>query len=108
MSQFTFRAGRNLECLVGWDPPLNTFYGQVYRTDSEGRIDEDEDGNDGTILWVGTEYAEVLTVDELEDRLRPIVQMLPGRIYRRLGLFLTEKPVIRPAIAQVENEGKGV
>ncbi|MFA6391971.1 MAG: hypothetical protein WCW66_04455 [Patescibacteria group bacterium] len=72
MSRSVFRVDEKTECAVGWDDPLGTFFGQIYKVDQEGeRVEEDEDGNDGTILWVGTKPAEIRTVDELARRLLP-------------------------------------
>lgn len=98
MSQITFRAGINTECLVGWDPPLETFFGQVYKTDEEGRVDVYEEGGeekDGTIHWVGATSHEIPTIDELESKLFPHVQMLPGEVRKKLNLILTIRPIVR-------------
>jgi hypothetical protein len=72
MSRSVFRVNDQTECAVGWDAPLGTFFGQVYKIDEQGeRVEETEDGEDGTILWVGTKPAEIRTVDELARRLLP-------------------------------------
>jgi len=72
------------ECAVGWDVPLETFFGQVYKVDEQGeRVEETADGEDGTILWVGTEPAEIRTVDELVRLLKPHA-VLPEDIYGAL------------------------
>lgn len=94
MSRFTFRAGKDTECQVGWDAPLETFYGQVYKVDKDGRVDvyeEKSEEKDGTIHWVGTSMNEVPTLEELEQKLRPHVQMLPRDIFRKLGLVLIHR-----------------
>lgn len=84
MSQSVFRVDDTTECMVGWDPPLGTFFGQVYKIDGDGqRVEEDEDGNDGTVLWVGASLAEIRTVDELARRLKPHA-VLPESIRKEL------------------------
>ena len=48
----TTQAG--LTCIVGWDPPLGTFYAQIYREVGQRRQWR---------LWVGTEVAELPTIE---------------------------------------------
>ena len=84
MSQSVFRVDDQTECMVGWDPPLQTFFGQVYKVDEEDeRVEEDKDGNDGMILWVGTRHAEIQSVDDLARKLQFHV-MLPENIRKEL------------------------
>jgi hypothetical protein len=45
-----------LTCVVGWDPPLGTFFAQVYRDVGHDRHWQ---------LWVGTEMEELPTVEDL-------------------------------------------
>lgn len=84
MSQTIFQMDDQTECMVGWDPPLGTFFGQVYKINEEGeRVEETEKGESGTILWVGTTPAEIRTVDELARKLKPHA-VLPKAIYDEL------------------------
>ena len=87
MSQHVIPIDKTKECLVGWDPPLNTFFGQVYRIDEHGgRIDIFEEGGeekDGTILWVGGFFGEISTVSELAKKLSPFVT-LPRNVLEML------------------------
>lgn len=53
------------EIVIGWDPPLQTYFGYV----KDLSIDDDE--ADPIILWVGTSWREVPTVDDLVRHLRP-------------------------------------
>ncbi|WP_454887319.1 hypothetical protein [Sphingomonas oryzagri] len=53
------------EIVIGWDPPLQTFFGYV----KDLSIDDDE--ADPIILWVGTSWREVRTVDQLADHMAP-------------------------------------
>lgn len=112
MSQFIFQAGKDTECQVGWDHPLETFYGQVYKVDEEGRVDvyEGEDGEemDGTIHWVGTSPKEIKTVEDLEQRLKPHVQILPGDVFKKLKLILVDQEPMeiedRPAGSLIQSK----
>ncbi|HSH60406.1 MAG TPA: hypothetical protein VK988_12370 [Acidimicrobiales bacterium] len=52
-----------LECEVGWDAPLETFFGQVFDT----RNRDDEHG--GLAVWMGAAPREVPTAAALAERL---------------------------------------
>ena len=67
MSQFVFPVSEEIECMVGWDVQMQTFFGQVYKVDENGdRLDAEEGG---TLLWVGSKNCEIRTVDELARQL---------------------------------------
>lgn len=71
MSRYEIPTHRpNLECEVGWDPPLATFFAQVY--DHEG---PDPYGDGGLFVWVGTSYAQIPRAAELVARLEPWVEI---------------------------------
>lgn len=53
------------EIVIGWDPPLQTFFGYVKD------LSIDDDKADPIILWVGTSWREVPTVDALVRHLTP-------------------------------------
>ena len=76
--QRTFKVQGGMECMVGWDEPIQTFFGQVYAVNDEGERIEDS-----TSLWVGTRIREILTVDTLVALLKPQVT-IPDEIYREL------------------------
>ncbi|MEO8637322.1 MAG: hypothetical protein ABI430_00275 [Candidatus Taylorbacteria bacterium] len=78
MSQEIFSVADDVECLVGWDVPMQTFFGQVYRVDEKGERAEDE-----PILWVGKKPEAIRTVDHLQELLRPRT-VIPPVIRRRL------------------------
>ncbi len=66
MSQNIFSVSDGVECMVGFDVPMQTFFGQVYRVDRSGeRVD------DGMLHWVGVKMDEIRTVDHLQRLLRP-------------------------------------
>jgi len=84
MSQMKFPVDDTTECMVGWDPPLGSFFGQVYKIDPDGeRIDVTEEGEDGTIFWVGAGPPVIRTVDELVRLLAPHAVM-PESVYKEL------------------------
>ena len=51
--------------VVGWDPPLRTFFAQVFSGD---------DGSD-LILWTGTSFDEIPDPREVVDQVRPYAQV---------------------------------
>jgi hypothetical protein len=58
------------DVVVGWDPPLNTYFAQV----AQGARVEDVESWD-LILWAGGEYGEIQTVDQLKTIIAPYAQM---------------------------------
>lgn len=86
MSQHIFPVSEGVECMVGWDPPLCTFFGQVYKVDEEGERIDDEDEGGGMIFRVGASFREVVTVDHLAKCLRPYVERIPDEIYHEMYL----------------------
>ena len=73
MSQHVFRVDVDHECVVGWDPMLLTFFGQVYKIDKSGERVPPEDN--GTVLWVGASPGvHIRSVRELERLLSPYVR----------------------------------
>jgi hypothetical protein len=52
---------------VGWDSPLQTFFGQVMRKDR----DRDWD----MALWVGTNPREIGSIAELQEKLKPYAEI---------------------------------
>ena len=71
MSRYEIPTRRpNLECEVGWDPPLGTFFAQVYDHDGP-----DPYGDGGLFFWVGTSYAQIPRAAELVERLAPWVEV---------------------------------
>jgi hypothetical protein len=54
----------SLECMVGWDPPLATFFAQVY-----DHTVPDPYGDTGLCAWLGASYGEIPTVADLAARI---------------------------------------
>lgn len=85
MSQYVVAATEDgLGCLLGWDPPLGTYFAQVYLVDDEGGrvdlyLDDDENEQSGTVLWVGHSPGEIRSVDELVGSLGELIEV-PGNI----------------------------
>ena len=60
MSRYTMPARTpGLEVVVGWDPPLATFFGQV--VDRWAAAEEDQ-----CLLWLGDNVREIPSVEQLE------------------------------------------
>jgi len=76
MSRYTI-AARQLDhtCVVGYDPPLGTFFAQVHATRSRRHPQE--------LLWVGTDLQEILTVTALAQVIADFA-ILPVEICHRL------------------------
>ena len=72
---FTFKVSDNVECYLGWDVMLETFFAQVYPVDSDGERVEEHEEKDATLCWVGTQKAAIRMVDQLAYEVR---QTLPG------------------------------
>lgn len=56
--------------IVGWDPPLQTFFAQV-----KSSLLEKTDPDDPFVLWVGCFHGELYDVDGLVDALRPFAKV---------------------------------
>jgi len=61
---------------VGWDSPLQTYFGQV--------IDKATDRDFDMKLWVGTNPRELNTVAELQDRLKDYA-IIPKEVQNALA-----------------------
>lgn len=55
--------------LIGWDPPLNTFFAHV--------IDEskDEDDDQRDVLWIGCRYKECHSLEDVISKIKPYVNL---------------------------------
>jgi len=51
------------QVIVGWDPPMQTLFGQVFET----TVEEDDAA---CVLWVGLEVQALTTVAALQDALQ--------------------------------------
>ena len=64
-----------LEIIVGWDPPLNTFFAQVIRTDLTNDTDEDN-----IVLWIGATSNEIERANSLIGPLAPYGTVPPALV----------------------------
>ena len=64
------------EVVVGWDPPMQTLFGQVFVTTAE----EDDAA---CVLWVGLDVQELTTVAALQDALQAYAT-LPAAVVAQL------------------------
>jgi hypothetical protein len=62
---------------VGWDPPLGTYFAQVYPND--GDLDDDP------VLWIGSRPRQAPSLDALRGALQPY-----GAISDELAATLTQ------------------
>lgn len=65
--------------IVGWDPPLQTFFAQV-----KSGLLEKSDPDDPFLLWVGCFAGEIYDVEGLVDALRPFAE-LDTKIRKKLS-----------------------
>jgi hypothetical protein len=57
------------EIVVGWDPPLQTFFLQI--------LDPAKDGEDEIVLWLGGRHDELPDVADLTAALAPYAALTP-------------------------------
>ena len=77
MSRYTIPAqDPHYEVIVGWDPPMQTLFGQVFVTTAE----EDDEA---CVLWVGLEVQALTTVAALQDALQAYAT-LPAAVVAQL------------------------
>ena len=77
MSRYTIPAQDPCyEVIVGWDPPMQTLFGQVFVTTAE----EDDEA---CVLWVGLEVQALTTVAALQDALQAYAT-LPAAVVAQL------------------------
>lgn len=77
MSRFTLLTSPPYaSCVVGYDPPLGTFFAQVYqRRGARGQI--------ALVRWIGTDLQELPTIEALVTALADVVT-LPADVQRQL------------------------
>ena len=64
------------QVIVGWDPPMQTLFGQVFAT----TVEEDDAA---CVLWVGLEVQALTTVSALQDALQAYAT-LPAAVVAQL------------------------
>jgi hypothetical protein len=64
-------------CIVGFDPPLGTFFAQVYRN-------KGPQGPSSLVQWIGTDVQEIQTVEELTNAIAAYVTV-PHEIQQQLA-----------------------
>ena len=70
MSRYTIAAqSPRYEVIVGWDPPMQTLFGQVFVTTAE----EDDEA---CVLWVGLEVQALTTVAALQGAAQQLAAVL--------------------------------
>lgn len=60
MSRYTLSVEDEREIVVGWDPPLGTFFAQIFGPD-------DEDGEENLVASIGQMPREVTTLEEIDE-----------------------------------------
>lgn len=66
------------EVALGWDPPMRTFFAQVF--DTAG----DEDDGTYEVLWIGTRFQEVLNPATVVTAVAPFASV-PGNLLDQLA-----------------------
>lgn len=52
--------------IVGWDPPLCTYFAQVIDRQKEAAGEDEK-----FVLWIGCSYREISEIEELRIRIKP-------------------------------------
>lgn len=65
MSRHELPAADGLEVVVGWDPPLSTFFAQVW----DRRLEEDDPAAE--LLWIGCAPREINDIQKVMDAVKP-------------------------------------
>jgi hypothetical protein len=73
MSRHTITAD-NLEAVLGWDPPLNTFFAQVW----DRACDEDDPAAE--LLWIGCTPGEIRDPQRVCDAVTAWVKVPAGLV----------------------------
>jgi hypothetical protein len=66
-----------IEVVVGWDPPMNTYFVQVW----DKTLDKTAPASE--LLWIGFHPNEITDVEHVREAVAPWVQ-LPGDVIRAL------------------------
>ena len=65
--------------IVGWDPPLNTFFAQVWNRSLE------PDDPAAEVLWVGIAYGEIHDPEQVCDAVAPWAKVPDGLVGKLYG-----------------------
>lgn len=77
MSRHELTAPDNVEVIVGWDPPLNTFFVQVW----DRKLPELAPASE--LLWVGWKPGEITDIEQVRTLVAPWLS-LPDDVFRAL------------------------
>jgi hypothetical protein len=80
VSRHTLRSDERWEVVVGYDPPLDTYFYQVYQADEEEPI-----------VWTGTGPQELTDVRTALEPLREFVDLSPEEWDKLAGLLEQER-----------------
>src|SRR5262245_44566308 len=73
MSRYRIAEAPN-EVVVGWDPPLQTYFLEVFKAALGGEEEEEDE----ILLWPGTRPGEIPTVAAIEDVLAAHAELTSG------------------------------
>ena len=78
MSRYKLKSAKNPnhEVVVGWDATLRNYFCII----EDSSIDEEE--ADPTIFWIGTNYDEIMTVEELCHQIANYVTIFPETVFK--------------------------
>jgi hypothetical protein len=70
MSNYSFKGNNpNHEVMVGWDPPLNTYFAHVLD------VSKNEDDNGRDLLWIGCTPNEIHDLETITRELAPYARV---------------------------------
>jgi hypothetical protein len=80
VSRHILRSDKRWEVVVGYDPPLDTYFCQVYQA-----------GEEGPIVWTGTSPQELTNIRSTLEPLREFVDLSPEEWDKFAGLLEQER-----------------
>lgn len=97
MSRYVIREEERLEVVVGWDPPLQTFFVQVYIP--RGR----PSGDDQILVWEGTEPEAITDVERVRELVGEAAEVTDQVLQRLENDRKTSRPPSRAQRAVLQS-----
>lgn len=84
---------------VGWDNPLRTYFAQVWQEPPDSESDDEPQ----ELVWIGTSYDEIQTVEAIAEAIAPWVD-LSAELEEKLSADRSLSQNIPPTQSQVQIE----